>query len=48
MAGRAVGSAELYASIVIPTHDRAETLAISVESALRQTEERIEVVIVGD
>jgi glycosyltransferase involved in cell wall biosynthesis len=34
--------------VLIPTHDHAETLRYSVESALRQTVEDIEVFIVGD
>lgn len=37
-----------YASIVIPTFDRASTLAASIRSALGQTVEDIEVIICGD
>lgn len=37
-----------YASIVIPTHDRASTLASSLRSALGQTVPEIEVLICGD
>lgn len=37
-----------YATIIIPTHSRAETLPLSVGSALSQTVGDIEVVIVGD
>ncbi|MBC7768857.1 MAG: glycosyltransferase family 2 protein [Phycisphaerales bacterium] len=37
-----------YASIIIPTHDRAETLPYSLRSALGQTVHDIEIVIVGD
>ncbi|MEQ8265572.1 MAG: glycosyltransferase family 2 protein [Parvibaculum sp.] len=37
-----------YASIVIPTHDRAGTLASSLRSALGQTIPDIEVLICGD
>jgi GalNAc5-diNAcBac-PP-undecaprenol beta-1,3-glucosyltransferase len=36
------------ATVIIPTHDHGPTLRYSVESALRQTVEDIEVVIVGD
>lgn len=36
------------ASVIIPTHDRASTLALSVQSALEQTVRDIEIVIVGD
>ena len=35
-------------SVLIPTHDHASTLALAVESALRQTVRDIEVLIVGD
>lgn len=38
----------VYASIIIPTHDRAETLPIAVRSALTQTRDDIEVIILGD
>lgn len=37
-----------YASIVVPTFDRASTLAASIRSALRQTVQNIEVIICGD
>lgn len=37
-----------YASILIPTHDRASTLAASLRSALGQSVENIEVLICGD
>jgi hypothetical protein len=36
------------ATIIIPTHDRAATLACSIESALNQTIHDLEVVVVGD
>jgi len=36
------------ASILIPTHDRAQTLAIATASALGQTVEDVEVLIIGD
>jgi hypothetical protein len=37
-----------YASIIIPTHDRAATLPIAVASVQRQTVSDIEIIIVGD
>ncbi len=37
-----------YASILIPTFDRASTLASSIRSALWQSEPNIEVIVVGD
>lgn len=36
------------ASVLIPTHDHASTLGLSVESALNQTVDDIEILIVGD
>ena len=40
--------AKVLASILIPTHDRAATLDLSIASALAQDEPNIEVVIIGD
>jgi hypothetical protein len=37
-----------YASVIIPTHDRAATLATAVASVQRQTVADIEIIIVGD
>jgi glycosyltransferase involved in cell wall biosynthesis len=37
-----------YASIIVPTHDRASTLATAIASAQQQTVRDIEIVIVGD
>jgi hypothetical protein len=37
-----------YASVIIPTHNRAATLAIAVASVQRQTVSDIEILIVGD
>lgn len=39
---------EPYASIIIPSHDRAATLGASLRSALNQTVPNIEVIVVGD
>jgi hypothetical protein len=36
------------ASVLVPTHDHASTLALAVESALRQTVHELEVLIIGD
>ena len=36
------------ASILVPTHDRPRTLALAVESALAQTVQDLEVIIIGD
>ncbi len=36
------------ATVVIPTHDHAQTLSFSVQSALDQTVEELEIFIVGD
>ena len=36
-----------YASVIIPTHDRAATLPIAVASVQRQTVSNIEILIVG-
>lgn len=38
----------LQATILVPTHNHAETLPIAVRSALRQTTEDLEVIIIGD
>ena len=38
----------LAATILIPTHDHADTLRASVASALRQTVSDIEVFVMGD
>lgn len=38
----------LAATVLIPTHDHGPTLRYSVASALRQTEEEIEVFVIGD
>jgi glycosyltransferase involved in cell wall biosynthesis len=37
-----------YASVIVPTHDRAATLATAIASIQRQTVRDIEIVIVGD
>ena len=37
-----------YASVIIPTHDRAATLPMAVASVQRQTVADIEIIIVGD
>jgi glycosyltransferase involved in cell wall biosynthesis len=39
---------ELRASILIPTHDRPSTLELAVRSALAQTVDELEVLIIGD
>lgn len=44
----AVGADTPYGSIIVPTHDRAETLDASIRSAVRQSEPNIEILIVGD
>jgi hypothetical protein len=43
-----VALSELSATIIIPTHDHADTLYASVKSALLQTVQAIEVIIIGD
>lgn len=40
--------AELSATIIVPTHDHADTLYASVKSALCQTVQDLEVIIIGD
>jgi glycosyltransferase involved in cell wall biosynthesis len=37
-----------YASVIVPTHDRASTLPTAIASIQRQTVRNIEIVIVGD
>jgi glycosyltransferase involved in cell wall biosynthesis len=43
-----VRNAAPYASIIVPTHDRASTLATTIASIQQQTVRDIEIVIVGD
>lgn len=38
----------MRASVLIPTHNRADTLRLSVESVLRQSMPQLEVLIIGD
>ena len=38
----------IRASILVPTHDKPETLPLAVDSALRQTVPEIEVIVIGD
>jgi glycosyltransferase involved in cell wall biosynthesis len=37
-----------YASVIIPTHDRAATLPVALASIARQTVENIEIIVAGD
>ncbi len=39
---------EPYASVIIPSHDRAATLPVAVASVQRQTVSNIEILVVGD
>lgn len=41
-------SRDLQATVLVPTHDHGATLRYSIGSALRQTVEEIEVLVVGD
>jgi hypothetical protein len=43
-----MSDADPLAAIVVPTHDHAATLDLAVRSALDQTVEKIEVIVVGD
>jgi glycosyltransferase involved in cell wall biosynthesis len=40
--------ASVLASILVPTHDKASTLPLAVDSALRQTVTDLEVIVIGD
>ena len=39
---------EVLVSVVIPTYKRSDTLSRAIESALNQTYQKIEVIIVDD
>jgi len=39
---------DIYATVIVPTHDRASTLAAAIESIRAQTVPNIEIVIAGD